>query len=84
MALYLRARRNAARKERHVRDHVAHVRTTSVDRTTAHAALEAVVHAILQQIDSAAAGSILREASVDAYQRQCIFLRSVGGVTTDT
>src|SRR5438034_10861257 len=52
--------RRALREKREVREDVAHIGSSRVDRRAVHAAAKAVVHAILDGLDGTAAGAVLR------------------------
>jgi len=79
-SLHRRSRRVAAREERDVRDHVAHVATFGSQRPAVQASLETVVDAILEQIHMAASSAILGESRVCADERHCVRHCSIGEV----
>ena len=52
--------RHAARQKREIGDDVPHVRSGRIERPPVHAAAEAIIDAVLERLDDAAARTILR------------------------
>lgn len=66
LSFHFGADRDPGREKREVRDDVTHVAAGRVQGLSVHAAAEAVVDAVFDQVDFAAARTVLRESRVAA------------------
>jgi hypothetical protein len=80
LAFDLRENRIATGEERHIGNDVAHVATLRNQRLSVHAALEAIVDPVLDDLNSSHARPVLRESRVNADPGHRVTPRAVIGV----
>jgi len=82
LTFHLRANRNSVGEKCEVSDNIAHVPAVGAQATAVHAALEAVVDPVLDEIDFTAAFAVLGKARVASDPRHRIAAQSAVDMTT--